>query len=139
MRRALYVLLSTLLFLVLSPLLLLARKTRRGRLERFGFYRPDVLPEGGGPRVWLHGASAGDLLALSPMIGRLRERFPDARIILSTMTNTGYLMAERAAARTRSTRSCSTRRGTSPAPPGARCGPSGRTCWCWSTRRSGRT
>ena len=94
MRRALYVLLSTLLFLVLSPLLLLARKTRRGRLERFGLYRPDVLPEGGWPRVWLHGASAGDLQALAPMIGRFRERFPDARIFLTTMTDTGRAMAE---------------------------------------------
>ena len=94
MRRALYVLLSTLLFVVISPLLLLARKTRRGLLERFGFYRPDVLPEGGWPRVWLHGASAGDLQALSPMIARFRERFPDARIFLTTITDTGRAMAE---------------------------------------------
>ena len=94
MRRALYVLLSTLLFVVISPLLLLARKTRRGLLERFGFYRPGVLPEGGWPRVWLHGASAGDLQALSPMIARFRERFPDARIFLTTITDTGRAMAE---------------------------------------------
>jgi len=93
-RRALYVLLSTLLFFVLSPLLLLARKTRRGFLERFGFYRPGVIPEGGWPRVWLHGASAGDLQALAPMIARFRERFPDARIFLTTITDTGRAMAE---------------------------------------------
>jgi 3-deoxy-D-manno-octulosonic-acid transferase len=93
-RRALYVLLSTLLFLVLSPILLLARKTRRGFLERFGFYRPDAVREGGWPRVWLHGASAGDLQALSPMIARFRERFPDARIFLTTITDTGRAMAE---------------------------------------------
>jgi len=93
-RRALYVLLSTLLFLLLSPLLLLARKTRGGLLERFGFYSPERLPEGGWPRVWLHGASAGDLQALAPMIGRFRERFPDARIVLSTITDTGRAMAE---------------------------------------------
>ena len=47
----------------------------------------------------LHGASAGDLLALSPMIDRLRVRFPQARIILSTITNTGYLMAKERLAR----------------------------------------
>jgi len=93
-RRALYVLLSTLAFLLLSPLLLLARKTRRGALERFGFYRPGTLAEGGWPRVWLHGASAGDLQALAPMIARFRERFPDARILLSTITDTGRAMAE---------------------------------------------
>ena len=94
MRRALYVLLSTLVFILLSPLLLLARKTRRGARERFGFYRPGTLTEGGWPRVWLHGASAGDLQALAPMIARFRERFPDARILLSTITDTGRAMAE---------------------------------------------
>ena len=94
MRRALYVVLSTLLFLLLSPVLLLARKTRAGLLERFGFYRSGALPEGGWPRVWLHGASAGDLQALAPMIGRFRERFPDARIVLSTITDTGRTMVE---------------------------------------------
>jgi 3-deoxy-D-manno-octulosonic-acid transferase len=93
-RRALYVLLSTLLFLVLSPILLLARKTRRGLLERFGVYRGTAVAEGGWPRVWLHGASAGDLQALSPMIARFRERFPDARIFLTTITDTGRAMAE---------------------------------------------
>ncbi len=94
MRRALYVLLSTLVFILISPLLLLARKTRRGLLERFGFYRPGTLAEGGWPRVWLHGASAGDLQALAPMIARFRERFPDARVLLSTITDTGRAMAE---------------------------------------------
>ena len=93
MRRALYVLLSSLAFLLLSPLLLLARKTRAGFRQRFGFYRPGEIPAGGWPRVWLHGASAGDLQALAPMIGRFRERFPDARIFLTTITDTGREMA----------------------------------------------
>jgi 3-deoxy-D-manno-octulosonic-acid transferase len=88
------VLLSTIAFILASPVLLLARKTRRGLLERFGFYRSEAVPRGGWPRVWLHGASAGDLQALSPMIGRFRERFPDARIFLTTMTDTGRAMAE---------------------------------------------
>ena len=93
MRRALYVLLSTLVFVLLSPLLLLARKTRQGFLERFGVHPPGTLAEGGWPRVWLHGASAGDLQALAPMIARFRARFPDARILLSTITDTGRAMA----------------------------------------------
>jgi 3-deoxy-D-manno-octulosonic-acid transferase len=92
-RRAAYVLLSSLAFVLLSPLLLLARKTRGGFRQRFGFYRPTEVPTGGWPRVWLHGASAGDLQALAPMIGRFRERFPDARIFLTTITDTGRAMA----------------------------------------------
>lgn len=91
--RLLYVVASYLLFLVLSPVLMLHRKTRRGLLQRLGFYRAGVIPAGGSPRIWLHGASAGDLLALSPMMGLLRERFPSCKLFCSTITNTGYLMA----------------------------------------------
>ncbi len=91
--RLLYVLASYVLFVLLLPVLCLHRKTRNGFLQRLGFYPPHTFPEGGSPRVWLHGASAGDLLALSPMIGRLRAQFPGAKVILSTTTNTGYLMA----------------------------------------------
>ncbi len=92
--RFLYVVASYLLLLVLLPVLLLYRKTRDGLKERLGFYPPGRFAEGGGPRIWLHGASAGDLLALSPMIDRLKTRFPGCRIVLSTITNTGRLMAD---------------------------------------------
>ena len=87
--RFLYVLASYLLFWVLFPVLSFHRKTRDGLAQRLGFYAPGLLPADGRPRIWLHGASAGDLLALSPMIDRLRERYPKARIVLSTTTNTG--------------------------------------------------
>lgn len=90
--RILYILASYFLFWVLFPVLSLHRKTREGLTQRLGFYRPGEVPDGGWPRIWLHGASAGDLLALSPMIGEFRGRFPEAKIILSTTTNTGHLM-----------------------------------------------
>jgi 3-deoxy-D-manno-octulosonic-acid transferase len=91
--RLLYVLATWLVFPLVWPVLAVLRKTRGGLLERLGFYRRGLLPEGGHPRLWLHGASAGDLLALSPMIERLRARFPEAKIFLSTITDTGHLMA----------------------------------------------
>ncbi|MBL8952792.1 MAG: 3-deoxy-D-manno-octulosonic acid transferase [Myxococcaceae bacterium] len=91
--RALYIFGSYLLLTLLFPLLILHRKTRDGVLQRLGFYRPGELPVGPGMCIWLHGASAGDLLALSPMLGPLRARFPGARIVVSTITNSGYLMA----------------------------------------------
>jgi 3-deoxy-D-manno-octulosonic-acid transferase len=91
--RLLYVLASYVLFAALFPVLSVYRKTRHGLLQRLGFYAPGTLPTGSGPMLWLHGASAGDLLALAPMFGPLRERFPGCRILLSTTTNTGYLMA----------------------------------------------
>jgi 3-deoxy-D-manno-octulosonic-acid transferase len=92
--RLLYILASYALFAVLFPVLSVYRKTRHGLLQRLGFYAPGMLPSGAGTLLWLHGASAGDLLALSPMFGPLRERFPGCRILLSTTTNTGYLMAK---------------------------------------------
>src|SRR5512140_2255690 len=91
--RLLYVLASYLLFALLFPVLAVLKKTRSGALERFGFYRRGRLPPKKGLRVWMHGASAGDLLSLSPMIPRLRDRFPGCTVILSTITNTGHLMA----------------------------------------------
>ncbi|MCU0700926.1 MAG: 3-deoxy-D-manno-octulosonic acid transferase [Myxococcaceae bacterium] len=92
--RLLYVLASYLAFACLFPALALMKKTRDGLWQRFGFYAPGHLPQGPGPRIWLHGASAGDLLALSPMIDRLRAKYPHAKVILSTITNTGALMAK---------------------------------------------
>jgi len=91
--RLLYVIATWLAFVVLFPVLSLMKKTREGLGQRFGFYPDSLLPKGGSPRIWLHGASAGDLLALSPMIVRLRAKFPDALVIISTITNTGALMA----------------------------------------------
>lgn len=92
--RLLYVLASYVAFAVLLPALSLFRKTRDGMAQRFGFYASGDVPAGGSPRVWMHGASAGDLNALSPMIDRIRARFPEARIVMSTMTNSGYRMAK---------------------------------------------
>ncbi|QSQ24973.1 3-deoxy-D-manno-octulosonic acid transferase [Pyxidicoccus parkwayensis] len=93
--RLLYILATYVLFALLFPVLLLHRKTRHGLKERLGFYGPGSLPtRGDGPVLWLHGASAGDLLALSPMFGPLRARFPGCQLILSTMTDSGYAMAK---------------------------------------------
>lgn len=91
--RVLYVVLSWVAFLLLAPVLLLHKKTRQGFLQRFGFYASGAIPEGGWPRIWLHGASAGDLQALAPMVRHCRERYPECRILVSTITNTGFLMA----------------------------------------------
>jgi 3-deoxy-D-manno-octulosonic-acid transferase len=83
---------SYLVFLVLLPFLAVHPKTRQGLFQRLGFYPPGTIPSAKGPRVWFHGASAGDLIALSPMIGELKQRLPQSVAILSTLTNSGYLM-----------------------------------------------
>ena len=62
--------------------------------HRLGLVPP--LPRRGGPRVWLHAVSAGEMGAARPVLAELRRQFPQAAIALSTHTNTGMEMAQRA-------------------------------------------
>ena len=82
-----------LLFWLLVPFLLLHPKVRQGVRRRLGFYRGVALPEGG-PRVWLHGASAGDVLGLVPIVRELKALRPEVRIIISSITDSGAAMAQ---------------------------------------------
>src|SRR6266536_5848698 len=47
------------------------------------------------PRIWLHGASAGDLLSLQPMMAELKRRMPGCCIVVTTITNSGLAMARK--------------------------------------------
>jgi 3-deoxy-D-manno-octulosonic-acid transferase len=54
--------------------------------ERFGYFsqaRPAA------PVIWLHAVSVGETRAAAPLVGALRERYPDHRILLTHMTPTG--------------------------------------------------
>lgn len=93
MRRIPYILLSWLAFVFCGPVLAVWKKTRAGFWQRLGWYRKGVLPASGSPRVWFHGASAGDVMALAPMVSEMRRLFPSAALIVSTLTDTGYAMA----------------------------------------------
>jgi 3-deoxy-D-manno-octulosonic-acid transferase len=90
----LYHLLVWALIAVIWPLLLVHPKLRGGVGRRLGFYPKGFLAQSGEPRIWLHGASAGDLLALAPVIAGLRRSLPGCTLIVSTFTNTGRLMAQ---------------------------------------------
>lgn len=92
--QVLYALASYLAFLVLWPFLLVHHKTRPGQLRRLGFYPPGWHAQAGRPRIWMHGASAGDLLALRPMVAELKARFPGCFVVMSAFTNSGYQMAK---------------------------------------------
>lgn len=91
---------------VASPLIvlmLLAKKRcRRGLPERLGLdgwaARP-VSPKGRRadhtsaqstkPAVWIHAVSLGEVTAVTPLVKRLRGRYPDVELIVSTVTETG--------------------------------------------------
>jgi 3-deoxy-D-manno-octulosonic-acid transferase len=92
----LYELMSYLAIGGLLPVWALHPKLRAGFRQRLGLYRDaEALPTSDGPRVWFHGASAGDLLALRPMVSLLRERVPNAFIVASAITKSGFEMAGR--------------------------------------------
>lgn len=93
--HVLYVIASYLLFLALLPVLVLHPKLRHGIRERLGLYAPSQDRGRGSPRIWLHGASAGDLLSLQPMMRDLKERLPGCCLLVTTITNSGLEMARR--------------------------------------------
>jgi len=90
-----YAILVHLAFMILLPVLLVHPKLREGFLFRLGFYPPGWPGCSGGPVFWFHGASAGDLAALQPVILMVRERRPDACVVVTTVTNSGMAMAQK--------------------------------------------
>ncbi len=93
--RLLAVLLSYLVFFLALPFLLTHPKLRRGFAERLGFYPHGWPRASAGPRLLLHGASAGDVLALIPLARELKARRPEVQLVITTITNSGRAMAER--------------------------------------------
>jgi 3-deoxy-D-manno-octulosonic-acid transferase len=91
----LYAIASYLLFLVGLPVLLTHHKLRHGIPFRLGLYKRSFERGRGSPRIWLHGASAGDLLSLQPMMKELKAKLPGCCIIVTTITNSGLIMARK--------------------------------------------
>jgi 3-deoxy-D-manno-octulosonic-acid transferase len=81
-----------LIFWLFLPFLLLHPRVRQGARRRLGLYHRVELPLG--PRVWFHGASAGDVLGLVPIVRELKALRPDARVIISSITDSGASMAQ---------------------------------------------
>jgi 3-deoxy-D-manno-octulosonic-acid transferase len=71
------------------PVMALHPRLRGGLAQRLGRL-PAGLPE---RPIWLHGASAGDVVALLPLAERLREH--GYRTLLTTFTRAGERMARR--------------------------------------------
>ncbi|MCH8334483.1 MAG: hypothetical protein IIC61_01185 [Proteobacteria bacterium] len=86
-----------LVFILLSPLwllmLVLKPAFRAGLRERF---IPADVADPAGSTVWLHGSSAGEIDLLRPLVGRIAERFPDSRIVISAFAISGYTFARKA-------------------------------------------
>lgn len=70
--------------------------------EKFGNFEraektppPQSPPCQGGEKgvVWIHAVSVGEVMAAIPLLKRLKERFPSANLIVSTITDTGQKIA----------------------------------------------
>jgi 3-deoxy-D-manno-octulosonic-acid transferase len=57
--------------------------------QRFGFFYPR-LP---GATIWIHAVSVGEVQATAPLVRRLAARFPEHRVLISTVTPTGAARA----------------------------------------------
>jgi 3-deoxy-D-manno-octulosonic-acid transferase len=69
-------------------------KYRAGLRQRFGAV-PGHLAANGNPAIWVHAVSVGEVVAVSAVVGALRERLPNHRVVVSTTTSTGQKLAER--------------------------------------------
>jgi 3-deoxy-D-manno-octulosonic-acid transferase len=69
-------------------------KWREGLGERLGKV-PASLQGESTPAIWVHAVSVGEVLAVSEMVKRLRERFPKYRVVVSTTTVTGQKLAQK--------------------------------------------
>ena len=77
------------LFLLVFPMLLVHPKLRAGQGQRFGFHPRVEDRTHKSLRIWLHGASAGDALAIQPTAAALRRLHPGATLMATTVTNSG--------------------------------------------------
>lgn len=95
-----YSVLYFVILLFLLPVELLKRpRTLRKRwlLERLGFLpclhttyhdrKPSSL-------IWIHAVSVGEVAAVTALIEKLRDRYPESEIVLSTVTDTGQELAK---------------------------------------------
>jgi len=101
--RAWYALYNVLLHagvVVCLPFWLAARFLRgryRGQLkERMGILSPDVRSRfGDRPALWVHAASAGETVSAAPLIGALKEIWPDRPVLFTVTSRYGKEMAKR--------------------------------------------
>lgn len=70
-------------------------KYRRGFSERIGRVPQRLRGASGQPVLWVHAVSVGEVLAVSGLIGQIRRKFPQYRVVVSTTTDAGQDLARK--------------------------------------------
>ena len=90
-----YDLIYFLFCLVYFPYLLVNQKWHPHFFMRMGFFPKDI-----GKRfrqrqnIWVHAVSVGEVLAVKKLIERIKTSYPQHHIVISTVTQTGYVIAQ---------------------------------------------
>lgn len=97
--RFLYELIFALGFLCYAPLAVWRRRLpHRGWSMRLGRYPASVRDGVGGRQtVWVHAVSVGEVQAARPLLHALLAAHPQDRIVLSTITHSGFAVAQQQA------------------------------------------
>ena len=91
-----YGILSTIIFLTLLPFYYIVRVIQKkylyGWREKLGFLKS---PDLGEKVIMLHGVSVGEIIALENLTKKIKETFPDYKIMITTGTKTGQDIAHK--------------------------------------------
>ncbi|MCX7780732.1 MAG: 3-deoxy-D-manno-octulosonic acid transferase [Negativicutes bacterium] len=98
--QILYNILATLLVVLAMPVFAVRVLREKGFAERLrqslGLLPADTLNRVAGKQcIWLHAASVGEIVATSPIVKEIKKELPDAPVLISAVTETGYSMAKR--------------------------------------------
>ncbi|MCC2640298.1 MAG: waaA [Nitrospira sp.] len=90
-----YLLYNSLLLLaspVILFVLLAKQRCRRGLPQRLGLVGEQLVNQPAGRStgvLWIHAVSLGEVVAVAPLVRDLHRNYPEARLIVSTVTETG--------------------------------------------------
>src|SRR3989338_4993636 len=80
------------------PFLFLGGKGHKDFSMRFGVFPESLKAQlNGRKNIWIHAVSVGEILAIEGLVKALKASFPSHSIVVSTVTKTGFALAQKLA------------------------------------------